>query len=635
MLGNTDIFSPILVNFIQSAETSSNNPKPARGPGRPRGSKNKNPKPKVVVSGPKRKRGRPPGSGKRQREEGGGETDEANPPPAKRRGRPRKDQTSGGVVVDFGSMVSEKVIKNNSILNSMHQTVAGRPARPLPKRLGQQPTQATNPTRLHPIFGSAPEPTPTRRSDASGSMPAVSEHPQDPSRPPVVSFDPSERLQQTAAQGGEQNETPEAEDGPSLEDEANGEGIGDEDTLCGACSSEDDDIDPAVENMAPTDKPTTAGPKRARPARPEWFENVVKYMKGQAKDRNRENVPRAYWERKTIWLTHEDAWFQLKKSLPCPQDLYAPRFCCWDPIVLAPIPCPLCNAPLVRHGIIEDPRQIVDFDSNFFIIGYRYRCSKCTSSKAAGAARTFQSWDSRILKMLPPALAAEFPAILSRRSGMSIGLFDWMRSCFQSGMGPKQFSDSVRLQHLQRYDRLQRQYLQELVSRRAMDIWRGMKYSRFPSYDDCGPTGPCGFVPSGSWFCMMYKRFMNEHRNEIMQFISMLPLTVGSLDHSFKVCQKYGLTLGIGTEIFACSSSSRLYGSTARSYSLPYLPLRTNTVKYGRCISSRRPVTLSQYSLFLVSRNRSPSLARTSPKPCTQIMSMETSNFSKDCLGNH
>lgn len=54
---------------------------------------------------------------------------------------------------------------------------------------------------------------------------------------------------------------------------------------------------------------------------------------------------------------------------------------------------------------------------------------------------TFQSWDSRILAVLPPELAAEFPARLSYRSGMSTTLFSWIRSCFQNGMGAKPFSD--------------------------------------------------------------------------------------------------------------------------------------------------------------------------------------------------
>lgn len=39
---------------------------------------------------------------------------------------------------------------------------------------------------------------------------------------------------------------------------------------------------------------------------------------------------------------------------------------------------------------------------------------------------TWRSWDPRILALLPPALAAEFPAILTHRSGIAKTVFDWM-----------------------------------------------------------------------------------------------------------------------------------------------------------------------------------------------------------------
>lgn len=390
---------------------------------------------------------------------------------------------------------------------------------------------------MHPIFRTdqAALPLPVSNPSQARVVPPIPARLSERSAPSAVPFDPSEKSQQVPMQGNDPKLAPELEDEtvPSLEDEASGEGIGDEETLCGSTDQLelDDDIDPATGDMETGTKPK----KRARPTRPPWFQARVESMKKQAKERNAQNGSRANNKKRTIWLTHEDTYFLLQKDCVTPQDLYQPQFCEWNPICFVDIPCPCCRTKLVGHGIIENPRQCVDFDSNFFIIGYRYRCPNCKSSKPGQASKTFQSWDSRILEVLPPALAAEFPAVLSRRSGMSVRLFEWMRSCFQSGMGPKQFSDSVRIQHLQRYDKLQLQYLQHLASRRGIDVWMNAQYRRFPSYDDTGPMGPCGFVPSGAWFCMVYKRFMDRHIAEIQQFIAMLPLTVGALDHSFKV----------------------------------------------------------------------------------------------------
>ena len=65
---------------------------------------------------------------------------------------------------------------------------------------------------------------------------------------------------------------------------------------------------------------------------------------------------------------------------------------------------------------------------------------------------TFQSWDAKIIERLPVDLALEFPAQLSPWSGITLSTFHFMPSCFQNGMGAKQFSDSLRVQHLHKYD---------------------------------------------------------------------------------------------------------------------------------------------------------------------------------------
>jgi hypothetical protein len=76
------------------------------------------------------------------------------------------------------------------------------------------------------------------------------------------------------------------------------------------------------------------------------------------------------------------------------------------------------------------------------------------------------------MEILPAELAAEFPACLSHRTGISKALFELMRTCFQNGIGLKQFADMLHVQHLLTYDNPHLQYLNFLVSHpQGLDKW--------------------------------------------------------------------------------------------------------------------------------------------------------------------
>jgi hypothetical protein len=250
---------------------------------------------------------------------------------------------------------------------------------------------------------------------------------------------------------------------------------------------------------------------------------------------NDEGLPHLYYENKTFWFPCRSIFFVLRNETPSPQQLHNPRFFLWDPEPLCKcIPCPNCRTILQRHAHISHPRRVVDADSTFWIIGYRYRCQACIHPKSKKFTVTFRSWDSRILAALPRSLADEFPARLSHRSGMSKTIFSWMRACFQCGMGAKQFSDALRVQHLLKYDELHLQYLHELASR-SLDGWRGQKYERFLAFDNTSPQGPHGFVPGAQWLKDMYDCFIEEHQHDFNQHTAMLSAEICALDHSHKV----------------------------------------------------------------------------------------------------
>ncbi|KAF6749915.1 hypothetical protein DFP72DRAFT_818260, partial [Ephemerocybe angulata] len=313
----------------------------------------------------------------------------------------------------------------------------------------------------------------------------------------------------------------------SDDEEAHGDGIGDDDEEEWDDEDDgngDDEVDRARVN-----------PRSRKPLRP-WLLEKFNSCAAQAADRNSQGLPRLYWQNRTFWFPQESSYFLLRFQKPSPQALYNPRFFLWDPLCLVPdIRCPRCRTPLIRHGTIQKPRRVVDLNSTFWIIGYRYHCTSCTNPVSGRHTVTFNSWDRRILAVLPPYLAEQFPARFTRRSGISMTVAEWMRSCFQKGMGAKQFSACLSSQHTLHYDKLNYQYLSYLAMRQSLDQWRGAQFQAFLPYEDTSPLGYGGYVPCGSMFRDIYDQVIEEHKVDINQHTSMLPLNVGALDHSHKV----------------------------------------------------------------------------------------------------
>ncbi|EKM80528.1 hypothetical protein AGABI1DRAFT_91692 [Agaricus bisporus var. burnettii JB137-S8] len=144
------------------------------------------------------------------------------------------------------------------------------------------------------------------------------------------------------------------------------------------------------------------------------------------------------------------------------------------------------------------------------------------------------NWDQRILDALPPALAHEFPAYLTHQSRLAKSTFHVLRSCFQSGMGAKQFSDALQLSHLLSYDILRLQYLSTVITRKSMGKFLNQQFEPFLSFDDTSPKGYCGYVPSSQWLRDLYNAFIESHQNEINQHMSMLTANICGIDHSHK-----------------------------------------------------------------------------------------------------
>lgn len=255
-----------------------------------------------------------------------------------------------------------------------------------------------------------------------------------------------------------------------------------------------------------------------------------------SKNRGSDKLPPLYAQYGTFWFPQRSLSFLLNDGSLSPQHLFNARFFLWDPETLVDrIACPRCGDRLGRHTALPRPRRVVDLDSTFWLIGWRYRCRTCVNPDSKKQTVTFSSWDTRILQSLPTALAQEFPAYLSHRSGISKTAFAFMRSCFQNGMGAKQFADILCVQHTRKYDELHLEYLRAIESRRGMAAWRKETYSAFPTFDDRSAEGFRGFTPSSQWLRDMYDRFIEDHQHYLDQHTAMLSGEICAIDHSHKV----------------------------------------------------------------------------------------------------
>ncbi len=303
-----------------------------------------------------------------------------------------------------------------------------------------------------------------------------------------------------------------------------GDGIGDEDD-----GGEDEDEDEGHGQDAMRHKSHRPLP----PAVKDKYEKHLQYLKQTPQG----SKPHLYELQHTFWLPHQANFFILNRTAkPRPSQLYNHRWFYWDPdhLVEGGLKCPNCSAHLHRHGFTR-PHRVVDLNNVFYMIGQRHRCPQCKNPKSNEHSITFNSWDPRIVERLPHALAAEFPACLSHRNAISDSVLAVMRTCFQYGMGSKQFSNCLQVLHHRYFDTIHAQYLDGILSRKC-DSDPSTSYQPFGTFED--PHGYCGFVPSSQWLRGIYDKIIEDHGTQIDQKTAMLSGEICAIDHSHKITKQ-------------------------------------------------------------------------------------------------
>ncbi|KAG6817426.1 hypothetical protein H0H93_007293, partial [Arthromyces matolae] len=306
------------------------------------------------------------------------------------------------------------------------------------------------------------------------------------------------------------------------------EGLGDENDM-----EDEGDIQDNEQGPRTHEQSGSSSNKRPRRPLPQWFQELFNHVVSELNaDRRGLHGRSRHYLSQRFWLPRESVWFHLQKQNVKPTDLFVPNFFIWDPhdlVGTTGISCPNCNRALTRDGILNYPRRVVDVDSCFWLVGYVYACRKISG----GCGSKFRSWNPKILAKLPRQLAAEFPAYLSWRSGISWRAFGIVRSCIQYGMGTNQIAEMFRMQHVRSYDELRLQYLHTKISRINSPVLQ--QYTPFLPFDDQSDIGFNGFTPSGQWIRDIYDDVMESHRDTLNQHTAMLSGKVCAIDHSHKI----------------------------------------------------------------------------------------------------
>ncbi|KAG0696824.1 hypothetical protein DFH29DRAFT_1024356, partial [Suillus ampliporus] len=178
-------------------------------------------------------------------------------------------------------------------------------------------------------------------------------------------------------------------------------------------------------------------------------------------------------------------------------------------------------------------RRVVDVAWNVYIIGYHYNCVH------PGCRKTYRSWSSAILNVLPAPVAMQFPFQLTYRSGLSNSLVSLLHSSIRAGIGPVPFMQMLQSFHYEHFDNLHLQYLElmhDCYKSCPKQFW--VRKQAFGSFSD--RNGYAGFVPSAGYLRHFYDMIIERRSTEMKQCIAMLPARVLAIDHSFKIIKRLG-----------------------------------------------------------------------------------------------
>lgn len=242
----------------------------------------------------------------------------------------------------------------------------------------------------------------------------------------------------------------------------------------------------------------------------------------------------------SFWVRPPEPVVSLSLHIFDPPMLYQPRVFLWLPhFFVTALRCPNCiNGILEKNGAVT-PRRITDDDDCYYIVTWRYYCRK-------GCKSTFHGWNKRILNSLPPYLRLAFPAVLSRKGGVSKSVITQLRISNQHKMGPSGVRALLFERHTLRFNTLQLQYAEsifELVRGHQMEVNRSQttlhsyfSTKKLPSFGNFSDQDRyAGFVPSEHYLAEMLNKAIEADEADANQHTACIAPDQIAVDDSHKI----------------------------------------------------------------------------------------------------
>ena len=241
----------------------------------------------------------------------------------------------------------------------------------------------------------------------------------------------------------------------------------------------------------------------------------------------------------TFWIQPPEPVISLSSHQFDPSILYRPRVFLWLPhFMVKDLMCPNCKKQILEKNGACPPRRIVDIEDSFYIVTWAYYCRN-------GCQSHFRGWTPSLLDSLPPYLRLAFPAVLSRKSGLSHRVLAQLRVGNQHKMGPSGVRSLLLELHTHRFNVLQAQYVeavfevvrgrQEMVDSSQQSLHAYIS-NTVPSFGDFGDVDKyAGFVPAESYLTEMMNKAIEKEEHDANQHTSCLAPDQLAIDDSHKV----------------------------------------------------------------------------------------------------
>lgn len=274
-----------------------------------------------------------------------------------------------------------------------------------------------------------------------------------------------------------------------------------------------------------------------------------------------ENLDGGIGQSPSFWLLPPDPTFALSHRAFRPTRIFLPRLFLWLPhFLVEKLCCRSCGLALEKNGPLP-PRQITDTSDDFFLLNWAYRCrtiSEVGKKKTKlGCGKVYRGWLPALLAGLPARVRLAFPAVLSRKRGLSHAVLTAPRVNNQHKMGPSGTRSLLLEQHTKCFNTLQLQYIEAIfaivraradradpldpnTSRQhapstpsAAGFFAPKQQARFGSFGDLEGYG--GRVPSDRYLTAMLIRAVELDEADSDQHASLLLMNIMPLDDSYKV----------------------------------------------------------------------------------------------------